>query len=206
MLWNDRAIVSPYVIEEPSRSVGDGSGRREVLQGGVDDIDDAQHLLKSELKTAFIELQKTSEIQSRLHRPEHSRDVAISVQSISLQIPCRVSQRVLAMGESAHTADGGCWLAIVDEGYADLHPLLRAFMPGGCRCIFPTALCCFTATVVASQRRALHRSNTDASSWPTVRLCAQQLQSQHIDVYILRHSPSPGNGGPVSLVKWRDRV
>ena len=62
MLWNDRAIVSRYVIEKPSGSVGDGSRRRSVLHGGVDYIDDAQLVLENEPKKALIEPQKTSEV------------------------------------------------------------------------------------------------------------------------------------------------
>jgi hypothetical protein len=61
-LRNNRAIVAKYAIEEPSGSIGNDSGRLNMLHGGVYGEEDAPRSKELRPKTEFINLQKTSEV------------------------------------------------------------------------------------------------------------------------------------------------
>ena len=77
---NDRAIVSRFVIQEPSGSVGNESRRLSVLHGRVGDEENTVTRRYIELKIALIKPQKMSEVFGRLKCSEHSSDVAVGVQ------------------------------------------------------------------------------------------------------------------------------
>ncbi len=98
MLRNDGANGSQHVIEGPSGSVANVSGRMDVLHGRMEEPEDA--IQNNELNIAFIDLQKVSYVSWRLLCSEHASDVAVGVQVISLQSP--VSTRANCSGKSSY--------------------------------------------------------------------------------------------------------
>ena len=88
----------------------------------------------------------------------------------------------------------------LDEDYAGLHPLLASFYEGEISA-YPNSFGLFFCDC-SREPAAPRTSTTDASSWRTVRLCAQQLQSQHV----WRHDPMSWKWGGRNSGKMEDRV
>jgi hypothetical protein len=133
-LRDDRAAVSHSIVEEPSGSVEDVSGERSVLHGRAGDEEGHGIGCEIELKMVLPELQETSEIRWRLPCSEHSGDVAVSVQEISLQGP--MSTHANYGGKSSHRL-GHFWTRVVVCCFSSL---LRLLLCGGSISYSPCAV------------------------------------------------------------------